>query len=96
MAIWGKVELTLDKQGGKAFTGLGNIGISKKFTWDEISTVKEKQSNFNYPGSQGGSILLEGKRRVSFGMGVKEGRRYYLFRSLKNILSKVKTNKNFV
>ncbi|MEQ9466388.1 MAG: hypothetical protein RLN88_03200 [Ekhidna sp.] len=96
MAIWGKVELTLDKHGGKTFTGLGNIGLTKKFTWDEISSVREKQSNFNYPGSQGGSILLEGKRRISFGMGVKESRRYYLFRALKNILSKVKSNKNFV
>lgn len=95
MAIWGKVELTLDKRGGKAFTGLGNIGITKKFTWEEVSTVRE-QSNFNYRGSQGGSIILDGKRRISFGMGVKENRRYYLFQVLKSILSKVKKNKNFV
>lgn len=96
MAIWGKVELTLDKQGGRAFTGLGNIGLSKRFTWDEVSTVKEKQSNFNYPGNQGGSILLEGKRRISFGMGVKESRRYYIYRALKSIISKMKANKSFV
>ncbi|MEQ8713404.1 MAG: hypothetical protein RIC80_10320 [Cyclobacteriaceae bacterium] len=96
MAIWGKVELTLDKQGGKAFTGIGTIGLTKKFTWDEISSIREKQSNFNYPGSQGGSILLEGKRRISFGMGVKGSRRYYLFRALKGIIAKVKSHKNFV
>jgi hypothetical protein len=96
MTIWGKVELTLDKQGGKTFTGLGGIGLTKKFTWDEVSAVREKQSNFNYPGSQGGSILLEGQRRISFGMGVKESRRYYLFRALKDVLSKIKSNKNFV
>jgi hypothetical protein len=96
MTIWGKVELTLDKKGGKAFTGLGSVGLTKKFTWDEISTIREKQDNFNYPGSQGGSILLEGKRRISFGMGVKENRRYYLFSALKILLSKVKANKNFV
>lgn len=96
MAIWGKVELTLDKQGGKAFTGLGNIGVTKKFTWDEVSTIREKQSNFNYASSQGGSILLEGKRRISFGFGVKESRRYYLFRALKGILLNVKTNEKLM
>ena len=96
MAIWGKVELTLDRQGGKIFTGLGIIGLTKKFTWDEVSTVKEKQSILNFPGSQGGAIMLEGKRRITFGMGVKESRRYYLFRALKSIVSKVKADKNFV
>lgn len=96
MAIWGKVELTFDKLGGKVFTGVGNVGLTKKFTWDEISTVKENQSNFRYPGSQGGVILLEGRKRISFGMGVNESRRYYLYRTLKDIISKVKANKNFV
>lgn len=92
MAIGGKVELTLDKQGGRAFTGLGNVGLSKRFTWHEVSAVKEEQSNFNYRGSQGGSILLEGKRRISFGMGVKDSRRYYIYRALKSIISKMKSS----
>jgi len=96
MSIWGKVELTLDKQGGRVFTGLGSIGLRKRFTWDEVSTVKEKQSNINYPGNQGGSIVLEGKRRISFGMGVKESRRYYIYRALKSILYKMNVNKNVV
>lgn len=96
MAIWGKVELTLDKQGGRVFTGVGNIGLGNRFTWDEVLTVKEKQSDFNYLGSQGGSILLEGKRRISFGKGVNESRRYYIYRALKSIISKMKVNKNFV
>lgn len=96
MAIWGKVELTLDNKGGKVFTGIGTLGLIKKFTWSEISTVREKQYNINYPGSQGGSILLEGKRRISFGLGVKESRRYYLLRALKEIISKTKSNRSIL
>lgn len=96
MAIWGKVELTLDKRGGQVFTGLGNIGLTKRFSWDEVSTIEEKQSNFNYPGSQGGTLQLGGKKRISFGMGVKDSRRYYLFRTMKSIISMVKTNKKFI
>lgn len=93
MTIWGKVELTFDNQGGKIFTGVGNIGIVKKFIWDDIATIKEKRSNFHYPGSQGGNLVLEGKRRISFGLGVKQERQYYLYRTIKNIISKNKLNK---
>jgi len=95
MAIWGKVELVLDKSGGSIFTGLGKIGLTKKFVWSDITTIKEVQSNYNYPGSTGGKINLEGKRRISFGLGVKESRRYYLIKVLQKIHSNVKTNRRF-
>ncbi len=96
MTIFGKVELTLDRLGGKAFTGVGNIGLTRRFTWDEISVVRENQSKFRYPGNQGVEIALEGKKRISFGAGVNENRRYYLFQATKNILYKVKSNKKFI
>ena len=88
MAIWGKVELTLDNKGGKIFTGVGNIGLVKKFSWSDITKVKEKQANFRYPRSQGNTIVLEGKKRISFGTGVKEERRYYLLRAIKSLIIK--------
>jgi hypothetical protein len=92
MAIWGKVELTLDQQGGSIFTGLGQIGLTKKFSWEEVSTVKEEQTLMRYPGSQGHAIVLEGKRKISFGQGIREGRRYYLFRAMKTLMTKMKAN----
>ena len=95
MTIWGKVEITLDNNVGKIFTGVGKIGFSKSFTWDEISTIREKESDIKYTGSQNRSIQLEGKRRISFGNGVSENRRYYLLRALKSIRAKVKTSQNF-
>lgn len=88
MAIWGKVELTLDNRGGKIFTGIGKIGINKKFLWSEISRIEEKQTNFRYPGSRGSSIILEGKKRILFGTGLKSERLYYLLRATKSILNK--------
>ena len=95
MAVWGKVELVLDKNGGRIFTGLGKIGLTKSFVWIDITTIKEIQSSYNYPGSTGGKIALEGKKRVSFGLGVKESRRYYLIKALQQIHSNVKTNRRF-
>ncbi|MFK5983593.1 MAG: hypothetical protein QM499_11810 [Flavobacteriaceae bacterium] len=88
MAIWGKVELTLDNQGGKIFTGIGNIGLNKTFLWSDISNLKEKQVNFRYPGSQGSSLVFGGKKRISFGSGLKEARRYYLIKAIKSTMKK--------
>ncbi len=96
MVIWGKVELTLDKLGGKIFTGIGSLGLTKRFTWDEITAVRENDLTHRYPGSQGGEIQLEGKKRISFGKAVNETRRYYLFRSLQTIIGKAKANRNFI
>ena len=95
MTIGGKVEIILDKNGGNIFTGLGIIGINKKFTWDEISVIRENKNQFNYRGSQGASIILEGTSRISFGKGLSETRRYFLYLALKNFYSKIKANKSF-
>jgi len=95
MAIWGKVELVLDKNGGRIFTGLGKIGLTKSFVWNDITTIKEVQSSYNFPSNTSGKITLEGKRRISFGLGVTESRRYYLIKVLKRIHSNVKTNRRF-
>ena len=88
MAIWGKVEVTLTNGGGKVFTGIGPIGLTKQFSLDEISRVTEKTSNIKYPGSQGAAIVLEGKKRISFGTGLREARRYYLYKTLKVLIEK--------
>jgi len=88
MAIWGKVELTLDSQGGKIFTGIGNIGLVKKFLWSEIKTVKESQANFRYPGSHAGTLVIEGQKKITFGIGVSDERRYYLLNAIKSVMIK--------
>jgi len=88
MTIWGKVELTLDNRGGKIFTGIGKIGMNKIFLWSEISRIEEKQANIRYPGSLGNRITLEGKKRISFGNGLKEDRLYYLFCATKTMMNK--------
>ncbi|MFK7756597.1 MAG: hypothetical protein AB8B53_06670 [Flavobacteriales bacterium] len=94
MAIWGKVEITINKSGGKTFTGLGKFGFSKSFLWEDVSRIREndQQNNFRYPGKQGKGILIEGKRRITVGTGLSEGRLYYLFSALNKIHSNVKAN----
>tara|TARA_R110001632_G_scaffold179993_5_gene300019 strand:- start:19258 stop:19923 length:666 start_codon:yes stop_codon:yes gene_type:complete len=92
MAVAGKIDIKLTKQGGEIFTGIGSIGFTKKFLWSEISEVKE-QSYLGYKRRGSGSkIVLEGSRRISFGSRLKEGRKYYLINALKNVHFNIKNN----
>ena len=94
MAIWGKVEITFDKYGGKIFTGIDDFGITQKFNWNDISEIREVENVFYNSNRNGGKICLEGKKRISFASGINDERRYYLFNALKSALSKVKMNKD--
>lgn len=96
MAVAGKVEVTLYDDGGTIFTGVGGIGITKRFTWDEISTVKERYTNFRYPGSYGTALLLEGKRRITLGGALNEARRYYVLKAIQQVLLKKNLGKAFL
>lgn len=88
MSIWGKVELTLDNKGGKVFTGVGSIGLAKKFVWNEVTAIMEKQSLIRTNIGNSKRLVFEGKRRISFGTGIKEERRYYLLRAIRSLVHK--------
>ena len=92
MAIWGKIELTLDDRGGRIFTGIRDIGFVKKFKWSDVKTVKELRAAVGEYGASQPKIVLEGKRQISFGAGLTDDRRYYLIRAIKKIMSKKKRN----
>jgi hypothetical protein len=93
MSIAGKIELTLNKNGGKVFTGVWKIGFTKGFSWDDISTVREDRS-YSQKGGTTFTICLEGKKRVSFGYGLSSERRYYLMKVIDQILMKKKSNRS--
>lgn len=95
MAIWGKVEITLDHADGKIFTGIGKLGLTKHFSLNDISSVKESQTIGN-KGSISYNIALEGKDRISFGTGLNDSKRYYLLNAMKKILNDKKHNRNFL
>lgn len=96
MAIAGKVELTIHRAGGRVFTGIGSLGITKKFTWDEISIAREGQSNMNSSRRNTTNIVLEGKRRISFGTGLKSSRRYYILKGCQSLIAQAKSKRRFI
>ncbi|GLB52968.1 hypothetical protein NBRC110019_20080 [Neptunitalea chrysea] len=85
--LFGKVEFTLDKRGGKVFTGVGSIGVTRTFLWEDIDNITERESNFRSFGKHNTQIALEGKKRIMAGIGVSDERRYYLMRALTQVMN---------
>lgn len=100
MSVVGKVEISITKAGGVIFTGVGGIGFSKKFTWDEISSIKEVESytrNRNgTTNSRSTKISLEGERRITFGSGIPSARKFYILESLKKLHYNIKNNNSLL
>lgn len=94
LAIWGKVEVTMNNQGGTVFTGIGKLGIKKTFVWSDVATLKEKLESNRYRGSQVSQLVFEGKKRVTFGSGLNEEKRYFMLNALKSTIIKNRWNKN--
>ena len=92
MTIDGKVELTLSELGGKVFTGVGSLGITETFFWDEISNVEEQVCEYKYPNSMGSEIIMTGLKKIKFGSVLTNERKHHLFRSLKMMFNEVKSN----
>mgnify|MGYP001592384280 len=76
MTVFGKAELTLTKQGVRIFSGIGFLGKSKKFTWDEISSIKEGHT-YGRKSTQT-QLSLQGRRRLTFGVYLNSTRRFFI------------------
>lgn len=87
MTVFGKTQLTLTKQGGKIFTGVGGLGKTKKFTWDEITSIQEDHT-YGRKSTQT-QLSLQGKRRIVFGVFVNSARRYFIMNAFRYYRSKL-------
>jgi len=83
MAVCGKVEVRLRGRLGIIFVGVGTLGWKRSFNLNDVARISEDGWTVTYPGSAGGSILLEGKTRLRFATNVSEARRHFLLSALK-------------
>ena len=84
LVLFGKVELTIDRQGGKVFTGIGKLGKSKSFIWNEVSRIRENHIQ-NASNKQQGQIFIDAAQPIRFGLGLSPERQHYIFHALKRI-----------
>ena len=90
MTIFGKVEVFFDNLGGKIFTGIGKIGITKSFDWNDVNTVEETINSSKYNNKSTTQISLIGQKRTSFGSGLNDERRYFILGVMANYLNSIK------
>ncbi|MFN8579004.1 MAG: hypothetical protein U0354_19420 [Candidatus Sericytochromatia bacterium] len=86
MAMIGRISIKVEDNEGVIFTGVGSTGLQKFFKVDEISYIKENE-NINR-NTRVGSIIFEGKKRIVFGSGLSEERRYYIIQALSSLMNK--------
>ncbi len=86
MSVLGRVVLTVNRENGSIFTGVGKIGLTKRFEWKDVTCVYEEAKRGS-KGSVSKSIVLEGKERISFGSMLSDNRRYFMLQVLKKMLN---------
>jgi hypothetical protein len=87
MAVCGKVVVSVDRNRGRVFTGVGRIGWTRQFDWASITSVTEINTNVRSPGGYGMVIALSGASRLSLGSNLNEKRRYFVLQTLRKMLA---------
>lgn len=86
MTSFGKVAVTAQGFDGTVFTGVGSLGWKRSFSWNDIDSVREDQSSIRTNNSYRQLIRLEGRRRISFGTLLSDEKRYFVLKTLENLL----------
>jgi len=80
MGVLGKVEVRLDGDDGRVFTGFGPFGWSRRFKRSEVRAVGE------IGGREQPDILIEGRKRIRFGSWLSNSRRQFMVEVLSRLL----------
>ena len=79
--IFGKVVVRVNSKGGVIFTGLGCVGLKRRFNWEDVSVIRIIDAGeFDY------RITIEGKRRIKFGRQLYSERREFIVAVLNQLL----------
>jgi hypothetical protein len=84
LTICGKVVVSVDGDQGKFFTGVGPVGLTRKFKWSDIREVRESvETSPNQ--NRYKRIVLRGRTRISIG-GIKKNRQEFMLDILRAML----------
>jgi hypothetical protein len=87
MMIAGKVEVTAREDRLSVFTGVGLLGWTRSHPLSDFTFIREEIGGrgFNRRG-QGTVIVMEGKRRLTFGSMLSDNRRYFIVSALRKMI----------
>jgi hypothetical protein len=87
MTVWGKVVVTVDRNLGRVFTGVGRIGWTQNFDWTAITRIEEDGLGYHHSGSSGVVIVLVGKTQIKLGSMLTDVRRFFMLQALRKQLA---------
>ena len=88
MTVVGKVVVSVDRNFGRVFTGVGRIGYAQDFDWNTITRIEEDGLGYHHAGSTSGLVIaLIGATRIKFGSMLTDARRYFLLQALRKQLA---------
>lgn len=86
MMLFGKVTVTVKNDEGEVFTGIGSLGIIKKFTWSEVKNIIQSMNiNNNNRNNPQRLINFEGKNKIMFGSFLSNDNRVFMIKALRKI-----------
>lgn len=86
MMLFGKITVTVKNDEGEVFTGIGSLGIIKKFIWSEVKNITQSINlNYNNRNNQQRLIILEGKNKIMFGSFLSNENRVFMIKALRKI-----------
>lgn len=84
MIVAGKVEVRRQGDTFTVFTGVGPLGWTRNYTWSDFASIREETRG--YARRRRTLLILDGKRRATFGTLLSEERRYFLLSALRQML----------
>lgn len=92
---FGKIQLTLDSEGGEIVTNAKFLNSSKAFKWDDVNDVREK-IYFERSGEENGHIELNCQKTIKFGDYLLSSTdRSYIFSFIQRIMNERRLNPDF-
>ena len=87
--IWGKIVIAVEKTQGTIFTGIGVIGLSRRFDWSKVTRIVDER----VPTSGAGrdfEIVLYGPTQIRFGATLPKGCKCEVLALLQKLLKQEK------
>ncbi len=89
LSVFGRQIVSIQGDIGEIFTGIGIIGHRRRFSWNDVTRIREIESNRpQRSNSPQWAISLEGpESRTEFGSMLSKDRRFYMVRVLRRAIA---------
>ena len=86
MSVCGKVVVTIERERGSVFTGVGPIGWTRRFDWHQVEGVQEDFADYHNSRNMTRVVALVGPRPLKFGSMLSTQRRTFFLLAMRKLI----------